>query len=333
MHPSCLGDHSKTEKANTSLPYDSTKIKKLLISWKADLEGLSSPCPELISSSISISSSATINPQRDRSKSKSLPTFSRLHAIDRLVTILFSTWPIHGSPLLRHHQATLFNSTIYIVHYHTLTLLRLIFVRLPSLITANLRTRTLHPLTLLTLHQQIVLHRTYHSDAVLYLLCASLLHPSRPSIHWHDLRLFNTISRVRLPKRNVNNFTIPYAAGTAFLLVYEILAVELTLKWHEVTGLAGLAGVGQLIPCVIGVGGVVKVANSAVRAVVRRKGAWSSGEEEWKRVEEKESEGERDMDGELAEAYFGCKEVWERMYGNEEDEAGEEFIKRLDLLG
>lgn len=44
-----------------------------------------------------------------------------------------------------------------------------------------------------------------------------------------------------------------------FALTYSILAVELTLKWNDITDVNTIKSTGQLIPFVIGVAGLAKV--------------------------------------------------------------------------
>jgi hypothetical protein len=49
------------------------------------------------------------------------------------------------------------------------------------------------------------------------------------------------------------------AAKTFAIQIILILQVELTIAWSNIYGLASIASVGQLIPIILGVGGLIKV--------------------------------------------------------------------------
>lgn len=53
----------------------------------------------------------------------------------------------------------------------------------------------------------------------------------------------------------------------AFCLVFPILGIELTLKWNSVTGVYGVRSIGQLIPFVTGLAGLVQAIYGIVRHV------------------------------------------------------------------
>lgn len=53
----------------------------------------------------------------------------------------------------------------------------------------------------------------------------------------------------------------------AFCLVFPILGIELTLKWNSVTGVYGVRSIGQLIPFVTGLAGLVQVVYGIARYV------------------------------------------------------------------
>lgn len=49
------------------------------------------------------------------------------------------------------------------------------------------------------------------------------------------------------------------AAETLVIIVMLVVQVELTIAWNHVSGLQTLNTLGQLIPCILGVGGLVQV--------------------------------------------------------------------------
>ena len=71
-----------------------------------------------------------------------------------------------------------------------------------------------------------------------------------------------TITAVRLTKmeeENIKRFWVPWAMFSFCIFVGQVLGTELTLRWNHVRGLQGIGTLGQLIPLVIGLGGLVKV--------------------------------------------------------------------------
>ncbi|KAH0531251.1 hypothetical protein TsFJ059_000109 [Trichoderma semiorbis] len=54
---------------------------------------------------------------------------------------------------------------------------------------------------------------------------------------------------------------------SAFCLVFPILGIELTLKWNSVTGVYTIRSIGQLIPSVTGLAGLVQVIYGILRYV------------------------------------------------------------------
>lgn len=84
-----------------------------------------------------------------------------------------------------------------------------------------------------------------------------------------------------------------------------VLSIELTLAWNHISGVNIIGTVGQLIPFILGVGGLVKVLWSRLRM-----GGDSDGEEA----------GEDELepaDVRLAEVYYKRKAAYERSVGIE----------------
>jgi hypothetical protein len=70
-----------------------------------------------------------------------------------------------------------------------------------------------------------------------------------------------------------------------FVHVFVILQIELTIKWNNITDLGGVGNVGQLIPLLVGVGGLALVAARGVEGVCKGVKVWESdgGKEEGNR--------------------------------------------------
>ena len=59
------------------------------------------------------------------------------------------------------------------------------------------------------------------------------------------------------------------AAETLVIIVMLVVQVELTIAWNHVSGLQTLNTLGQLIPCILGVGGLVQVLWGKGKGLVR----------------------------------------------------------------
>ncbi len=86
------------------------------------------------------------------------------------------------------------------------------------------------------------------------------------------------LSQIKLPNSTAK---WAFAATQQFVFVGLLIAqVELTLVWNEVGGLQSLTSLGQLIPFILGVGGLVKVFWGKACSVWRGNGGIAGGEEE-----------------------------------------------------
>lgn len=77
-----------------------------------------------------------------------------------------------------------------------------------------------------------------------------------------DWRHFTIASDLHLSRRTVPNSTArwAFAAAQQFVFIALLIAqIELTLVWNNVGGLQSLSSLGQLIPFILGVGGLIKV--------------------------------------------------------------------------
>ncbi|KAL8817657.1 MAG: hypothetical protein Q9191_008103, partial [Dirinaria sp. TL-2023a] len=96
----------------------------------------------------------------------------------------------------------------------------------------------------------------YPTIAYLALLC-----PTHESLTPQTLNTIMSIRALRLPdcapQARANQ--IPYILGTLANCVGLILSIELSIRWNHITGMASFGVVGQLIPAIIGVGGLLNV--------------------------------------------------------------------------
>lgn len=96
-----------------------------------------------------------------------------------------------------------------------------------------------------------------------------------------DWPYFTIASDLNLSQISVPNSTTGWAfdAGRQFVfIILLVIQVELTIAWNHVSGLQSLSTVGQLIPFILGVGGLVKVLWGKGRMIWR-----SEKEEDWGR--------------------------------------------------
>ena len=76
-----------------------------------------------------------------------------------------------------------------------------------------------------------------------------------------------------------------------------VLAIELSLYWNSISGVTNMGQVGQLVPLVVGIGGLVKV-------------LWV-----WLKREGNEVEGEGPLEREVR----ACAEIYEELKGTVSD--------------
>ena len=150
---------------------------------------------------------------------------------------------------------------------------------------------------LLPLFHHIYILYTHPFYTYPHLLSAALTHPSHRILNPSDLRAFLALRKTRLPVKHRKWFLIPSLLTTATITVALVLAIELAIVWNGIRGVNAISGVGQLLPLVLGVGGLAKLG-----------WAWLQGL--WRgRVEEDESTAEVEA---CAEAYYQMKEERER---------------------
>ena len=136
--------------------------------------------------------------------------------------------------------------------------------------------------------------RTYTFPLYPTLLSRALNHPYHAKISPNILATTIILRRTRLSDHTPPYYYLPSAFCTLTVCVGLVLAIELSLFWNGVTGVTNMGQVGQLVPFVVGIGGLVKV-------------LWV-----WWKGGDKEEEGE----GALEREVRLCAEVYEGMKGN-----------------
>ena len=96
----------------------------------------------------------------------------------------------------------------------------------------------------------------YPTIAYLALLC-----PTHESLSPETLTTVMALRALRLPERapQARANQLLYMLGTLANCVGLILSIELSIRWNHIGGMASFGVVGQLIPAIIGVGGLLNV--------------------------------------------------------------------------
>ncbi|KAL8701228.1 MAG: hypothetical protein Q9201_005026 [Fulgogasparrea decipioides] len=84
-------------------------------------------------------------------------------------------------------------------------------------------------------------------------------HPQYHSISTEALNVVLSFRVLRLPHSNPSSWYIFTASLALTCCCIFIVAIELAIAWNHIGGLNKVGAVGQLVPAVLGVGGVVKV--------------------------------------------------------------------------
>ena len=101
--------------------------------------------------------------------------------------------------------------------------------------------------------------RTYNFPLYPTLLSRALNHPHHAKISPESLATTIILRKSRLSINTPPYYYLPSAFCTLTVCVGLVLAIELSLFWNGVTGVTNMGQVGQLVPFVIGIGGLVKV--------------------------------------------------------------------------
>ena len=85
------------------------------------------------------------------------------------------------------------------------------------------------------------------------------LNEASPPPDWRHVTIASDILLTQIPIVITRRAWIFSAAFQFALIIILILQVELTIVWNHVSGLQSLSSLGQLIPFILGVGGLIKV--------------------------------------------------------------------------
>ena len=115
------------------------------------------------------------------------------------------------------------------------------------------------------------------------------------------------ISGIRLSKRTKADQRLRWlhsAIGCLFIVIVQVVSVELTIRWNNIRGLQNIGSVGQLVPLMIGVGGLSNVLYGECKA------RWFG-----RLLFDTTQDSDRPVNQDLADAYYGCKQHRERLFG------------------
>ena len=136
-----------------------------------------------------------------------------------------------------------------------------------------------------------------------WLLHRALIEPSHTEQNWRTLATMANIRITCMPNTTRKWYWIPSAVQAGVVTVGLVLSIELTIWWNSITGVNQIGTVGQLVPFVLGVGGLIKVLWSWLRMRFGTEGGDGEGV------------GEEGPEARLATAYYGRKEGYERGLG------------------
>ncbi len=151
-----------------------------------------------------------------------------------------------------------------------------------------------------------------------WFLHRALTEPTHMDQSWRTLAIMTSIRFTRIPDTTRRWYWIPAAVQNGLVTVGLVLSIELTLWWNQINGVNQFGTVGQLVPFVLGVGGLVKV-------------LWSWLDMRFGTAHESSLEdGVSSPESHLAAAYYRRKEAYERSMGDEtSDGVGHEENVRL----
>ena len=140
-----------------------------------------------------------------------------------------------------------------------LTRLKLFTPILPRNLPHILRTRPIRLSLLTPLFLHIYTFRMCPIFTYPLLLSNALLSPQHLTLSAPILSTFLSFHRASLPRENRKLHYVPSAIQTFLITIALVLVIELSIHWNHIQGVNGLGTVGQLVPAVLGVGGLVKV--------------------------------------------------------------------------
>lgn len=227
-----------------------------------------------------------------------LPSFASLQSADAYLTTVLKRSTSSSQPLI----------SLRVPHTPLRLTLPSPFSLIPTSNPLPLFTSVPIRLSLLTpLFIHIYYLRQYPTTMYPTFLHHALTSPDHLTVSPSTLSTYLALHKSSLPTHNRKWYYLPTAAFTFLITIGLILAIELGIRWNHIGDVQGLGTVGQLVPLILGVGGLAKV-------------LWTRGSEgKCGRSGEEEAEGGevREVD-KCAEVYFamrdrvaGCADVHE----------------------
>ncbi|KAI9718755.1 MAG: hypothetical protein M1812_003929 [Candelaria pacifica] len=228
-----------------------------------------------------------------------LPAFSNLYAADMYISEILATGSF-GVTKTKRWEVSLFKGILklYLPSFRIQT-----SADQPSLkecintITNAVRQDHMNTKALATGLFKIYTLRTYPIYKLPWGLHSALTHPNHQTQDWRALIIISDIRSSREKTKSRKLYWVPYAAQTIFLFIGLIVATELHIHWNHISGVQYMDSVGQLIPMLLGVGGLLKV-------------LWAKGKMVWRGsdncLDEAANNGEA-----VATAYYRQKNFYE----------------------
>ena len=172
----------------------------------------------------------------------------------------------------------------------------------------------LHVPVLIPLFTHIYSLRKYPINLYPSFLFRTLSSPHYSTLEYSTLSTYLVLLRIHiLPAHNRKLYTLPTAIFTLLITIGLIFSIEFAVFWNNIQGIRSLGAVGQLVPLVLGLGGLTKVCWTL------GVGRWRSmvtGKSEKSGITDDQGEGCEGQDGnkwmeaakQCAEVYFSIEE-------------------------
>ncbi|KAL8715891.1 MAG: hypothetical protein Q9220_000558 [cf. Caloplaca sp. 1 TL-2023] len=129
-----------------------------------------------------------------------------------------------------------------------------------STFSAHLFRKNQRPGILVPLLIHLFQSRSYSNHLLPEILNTAVDHPQFQTISADALNVVISFRILRLPHSNPRSFYLYNSILAMGVCLLFIMAIELAIAWNHVGGLNNMGAVGQLVPAVLGVGGIIKVA-------------------------------------------------------------------------
>ncbi len=202
-----------------------------------------------------------------------LPSFEQLYVADDYISTVLSATPTSMTKQNRF-EFTLLQGTlrVYIPYIRPSIGNGVSFGECCHTVVAVIRQRQFNTKVVAVLFSHINALRQQPMFRYPWLLHSALTASSHAHQDWRTLATMANIRIVRLPETARKWYWIPAALQTGIVTVGLVLSVELTLRWNHIQGVNQFGTVGQLIPFVLGVSGLIKVLWAWLQVSLRRDG-------------------------------------------------------------